>query len=411
MTASVHDRLPVDAHGLAARLDVPALSRMVRNAIADSVFPEHVADRAFDEALTACVTGNVRSVIDIATMRALPEDIDPRGALDFASLVAELGIPYGQLERAYWVGVERLLQEWAVISEPAGSECRPDRPLAGVTQAVFPYVMRVLDLIAARYEWVSGERASTGEQRRQDLVGRLLNGSVGEYTQDLDNDLGYRLRGGHLALVLGRGRPDEVRRTVLRLAEHCGSWSWLVVRRDPAYWSCWLGFPTQPDSTHLAAVRQALSGLNEPVAVGGPDAGVGGFRRAHEQACRAAALRSTLTEPSTCLWYRDLRLESFLLADPQAAQRFIAEELGELTGASERAQRVRETLLVTLTTGSHARAAAELGVHENTVRLRCRTAGDVLGDALSDRRAELLVALRLRKALGPDGAATGPERG
>jgi hypothetical protein len=41
-------------------------------------------------------------------------------------------------------------------------------------------------------------------------------------------------------------------------------------------------------------------------------------------------------------------------------------------------------------------------VHENTVRLRIRVAAEELGTALSERRTELLVALRLCEALGPD---------
>jgi DNA-binding PucR family transcriptional regulator len=57
-----------------------------------------------------------------------------------------------------------------------------------------------------------------------------------------------------------------------------------------------------------------------------------------------------------------------------------------------------------LSAGSQARAATELGVHENTVRLRVRCAGEELGAALSERRTELLVALRLCEALGPEAA-------
>jgi DNA-binding PucR family transcriptional regulator len=55
-----------------------------------------------------------------------------------------------------------------------------------------------------------------------------------------------------------------------------------------------------------------------------------------------------------------------------------------------------------LAVGSQARAATELGVHENTVRLRIRGAGEELGTALTERRTELLVALRLCEALGPE---------
>jgi DNA-binding PucR family transcriptional regulator len=96
-------------------------------------------------------------------------------------------------------------------------------------------------------------------------------------------------------------------------------------------------------------------------------------------------------------------LEELLLDEAQAAHRFVVEELGELADDTERARRIRETLLASLSTGSQARAAAELGVHENTVRLRIRSATEKLGDDLANRRTELLVALRLRHALGAPG--------
>ena len=68
---------------------------------------------------------------------------------------------------------------------------------------------------------------------------------------------------------------------------------------------------------------------------------------------------------------------------------------------TDRAQRIRDTLLTWLAVGSQAKAAAELGVHENTVRMRVRVAAEELGSTLSERRTELLVALRLCQALGP----------
>jgi DNA-binding PucR family transcriptional regulator len=101
-----------------------------------------------------------------------------------------------------------------------------------------------------------------------------------------------------------------------------------------------------------------------------------------------------------------LRLETFLLENPDSARRFINDELGGLAADTERAQRIRDTLLTWLAAGSQARAAAELGVHENTVRLRVRCAGEELGAALSERRTELLVALRLCEALGPEAAVS-----
>jgi DNA-binding PucR family transcriptional regulator len=102
-----------------------------------------------------------------------------------------------------------------------------------------------------------------------------------------------------------------------------------------------------------------------------------------------------------CLSARRLRLEMLLLDDPVSARTFVEDELGALAADTERAGRTRDTLLAWLACGSQAQAAIELGVHENTVRQRVRYAAEELGDALAERRTELLVALRLRGALGP----------
>ncbi|MPZ00904.1 MAG: hypothetical protein GEU97_23620 [Actinophytocola sp.] len=164
---------------------------------------------------------------------------------------------------------------------------------------------------------------------------------------------------------------------------------------------------TRSGCTSCAAPSRNKAGRS-PSADREPGAGIEGIRQAHDEACRAAELRPMLADPPECVWYRDVRLEALLLDNVSAAHRFVTAELGALADDSERAHRIRETLLASLATGSQARAAAELGVHENTVRLRVRSAIEVLGEALTARRTELLVALRLRRALGlPQDAGAG----
>jgi DNA-binding PucR family transcriptional regulator len=107
---------------------------------------------------------------------------------------------------------------------------------------------------------------------------------------------------------------------------------------------------------------------------------------------------------SSVLQYRDVRLEALLLADEDSARRFVAEELGPLAGPDARLARIRETLLVSLSTGSHVGAAALLGIHENTVRNRIRQAEELLPGAMTGRRIEVQVALRLERVLRQEAA-------
>src|SRR5207253_1414515 len=133
----------------------------------------------------------------------------------------------------------------------------------------------------------------------------------------------------------------------------------------------------------------------EQVTLGDPRGGRAGFRTSHESARRTAMLRGSLHAPDSCLSAHELRLETLLLECPAAARRFVADELGGLATDTERAQRTRDTLLAWLSSGSQAQAAVELGVHENTVRQRIRYATEELAASPSERRTELLVALRL----------------
>jgi sugar diacid utilization regulator len=61
---------------------------------------------------------------------------------------------------------------------------------------------------------------------------------------------------------------------------------------------------------------------------------------------------------------------------------------------------MRETLAAWLSTGSQVTAAAQLGIHLNSLRLRLTSAAEALGPDHLDRRTEILVALRIRRARG-----------
>jgi DNA-binding PucR family transcriptional regulator len=175
----------------------------------------------------------------------------------------------------------------------------------------------------------------------------------------------------------------------------------LLVRGDGGTWYGWLGYLGSGPAGVLDDLRRAAMATGELVTLGDPCGGRNGFRTSHEAARRTAALRGSLHSAGICLSAHELRLEALLMESPDSARRFLAEELGGLAADSDRAGRTRDTLLAWLSSGSQAQAAIELGVHENTVRQRIRYAAEELGTSPSERRTELLVALRLCAALGP----------
>ncbi|MCV7065445.1 helix-turn-helix domain-containing protein [Mycolicibacterium farcinogenes] len=140
---------------------------------------------------------------------------------------------------------------------------------------------------------------------------------------------------------------------------------------------------------------------NEPalrIGIGDPLTGAEGFRTTHRQAALACTVASRLGE-SACR-YDDVTIEATALTDEAGARCFVDRELGALTGAGERNQRLRDTLGCYLRTGQTAAAAcAELSITDRTVAYRLRTCEEILGRPVHERAAELQVALRWGRVL------------
>jgi len=390
---------------LARRLDIPAGAASVSGAILDSVFAERREDTAFVTALDRCSQENVANLVEVLAGRLGLQDVDADCPREFAALVARLGIPLAELERAYWVGVERLWQEWFELchtsSRGASGELRD--LLGGSTSLLFGYVDRVLAQVVARYSAVTDEMASTREDRRRELVAALLEDRPTELSEaEAEELLGYRLRRTtHVALWFESDDARRITRALAALRTQTSATCSLLVRGDGGTWYAWLGYLGTGHAGVLGDLHRAAAATGELVTLGDPRGGRAGFRTSHESARRTAAMRGSLHSADACLSAHELRLEALLLESPHSARRFVTEELGGLAADTERAGRTRDTLLAWLSSGSQAQAAAELGVHENTVRQRIRYAAEELGTSPSDRRTELLVALRLCAALGP----------
>ena len=133
--------------------------------------------------------------------------------------------------------------------------------------------------------------------------------------------------------------------------------------------------------------------------------GVEGFRRSHEQARharRVALLHGH--RPGSVTLYERVALTALACADLDHARDFTEAELGELAAPDESTRRLAATLLAYLEErSSPKRAARRLGVHENTVTNRVRSAQELLPSPIDERIPELLVALRLRAVLEQPG--------
>lgn len=111
-------------------------------------------------------------------------------------------------------------------------------------------------------------------------------------------------------------------------------------------------------------------------------------------------LREALAVGSPSLSYGEMTAESLLLQNVAHGSSYAHDQLAYLAEDTRRAADIRETLYVGLLTGSQIKASVELGIHENTVRLRLTAIAGILGEDYLNRRTELLMALRIIRSLG-----------
>jgi hypothetical protein len=384
--------------------DFDQMVELLTHEIAVHVWPDRCFDPEFVHSLRLSVRDNVRAML--ATVEGTLDlvEANPQGAFAFAELSAELGIPVSELENAYWVGARGIWREWFARARSVDGRSA-DEQLDHVgrgTMSIFDYVIHILGAVVARYDVTRAEILRNREDRRREVLAQILDGSITQPTTEAESALGYRLRGTHVALTLKVDERAQAERAAAALAEAAGADSSMLVLHAPGTWMLWLGFLAPLGDRQVTGLASAAAAAGVEMAVGDPAAGIDGLRRTSEQALATARLRRRVPGGlPLVVRYSDVRIELLLLHDEQAARAFVTDELGELANYDERADRTCETVLAWLATGSQTDAAAQLGVHKNTMRLRIGHAEQVLGHRLSHRRPEISVALRLRELLRP----------
>jgi sugar diacid utilization regulator len=395
------------ARDLAARTDADEIADAVSAEIMQEVYGDWAEDGGFVEAMETCTRETVRAIVDMFAGHMEPRQANPSGALAFANLSAELGIPVSMLERKYWVGVAAFWRNW--FRRAVAESARTGTPLPELvekpTELLFAYIDHVLMSVVSRYDSARSEMVRSREHLRRAVLARVLEGKEDGHAAEVEEALGYPLASTHLALVVEGAHRGQLERQLVSWQETAAASATLLLQRGARRWVVWLGRSAPYTARDLQDVCGALAGSGLRVAVGEPWPGTDGLRRSYEEASKAAGVQRALgLAMEAVVSYRDVRLEALLLADEESARRFVAEELGPLAGSNARLERIRETLFASLATGSQVSAAALLGVHENTVRNRIRQAEEMLPGAMTGRRIEVQVALRLERALRQEAA-------
>ncbi|HTR90157.1 MAG TPA: helix-turn-helix domain-containing protein [Trebonia sp.] len=150
------------------------------------------------------------------------------------------------------------------------------------------------------------------------------------------------------------------------------------------------------------SVPGRLRGPPHPRARRGEFRTAAGFRRSYLAARDAERIaRQGFAGKVTA--YRDVDLIALLTADPERAQRFVADHLGGLAAQDdETLADLRATALCYLESGySLVKTAAALHVHRNTVLYRLGSIERLLGRELGTNPLATHAALALAQRLGP----------
>lgn len=339
------------------------------------------------------IAAAVRSIIDDLEGTSAASNSALTEATADARAVAQAGIDLNLLLRSYRVIQAAVFD--VLLTEIAATFDDPGQQLAvqqRVSRFQFDWNDSVVAAVIQAYQDAQYAFFFHSRDRQLRAALRDLIAGTTEQTPPVD----YPFDGHHLAAVAWGDRPDETAEKIMLLLDAearvtlAGASGTLLV---------WFAFSERDEGPESKIARSRLS-LEEGafVAFGQPGSGIAGFRASHQQAWRAYRVGRWSEQQIT--WYSEVALEALFLQDLQAARDFVAQQLGALAHTQNRADVLLDTLRAYFDAGCNAvRTASLLAVHERTVSYRLRSVESRLNVNVVERREELVVALRLQKAL------------
>jgi PucR-like helix-turn-helix protein/diguanylate cyclase with GGDEF domain len=375
-----------------------------------SDIPELRGDDIVEKLLDASIEENVATLLHVFEHGSPPDDIGaPAAAVEYARRLAQRGVPIIALIRAYRVGhgrfLSRCIDELGARSQDASLTAAVTSRMADVS---FRYIDRVSEEVISAYQHERDNWLLTQTAVRAARVRVLLGG------QPIDIDatesaLGYRLRQRHIGLIAwvtdtpngseGLTRLDQLASAAARVLGSPGRP--LFVPRDETLAWIWLAASGDMVVSGEALAKAFDNGDSSVrIVAGEPGYGLDGFRLTHQQAVRTQDLALAAKPGSRLTTFANVGAVALICADMSAARSWVWGMLADLALDDEPHARLRETLQVFLSTGSYTTTAERLVLHKNSVQYRIRKAEDAMGGPISDRGADLELALRACQYLG-----------
>lgn len=399
----------LSAVGAAVRSQQAQLTQEIWHLITARM-PQLHGDAAYEKLLESSVAENVLTSLLVFEHGTAIDDVHaPPAALEHARSLARRELSIEVLVRTYRIGhghfLARCVEEVASHSYDAALATAI---VSRLVSSTFDYIDRVTHEVVETYQrerdsWLLAQAAGRAARVRDLLAEDPVDEGATEAS------LGYRLRGRHLGVVAwistgtnrdtGLAELEAVASSAARVLGARGRP--LFMPRDEARAWIWLPLGADADLSREALDTAFDDGVGSvQVAVGEPAAGLDGFRQTHNQALLTQRVALLASNDARVTWFAEVGALALICSDVTAARSWVLATLNDLAIDDEPHARLRETLLVYLTTGSYTVTAERMVLHKNTAQYRVTKAEEALGARVGDRRADVELALRACHYLG-----------
>lgn len=358
-----------------------------------------------DETLTRLARGTCLAMVELmlAMMEhGIPADRaePPVVAVEYACLIADRGLPIGDLLRAYRLGHAYFAR---ILTDTITDLARDPAELAAAVRETERFLFALVDTISSRIGAVYIEECQRLDSRtasqRRDVVHALLEGETSDVRR-AEQALGHRLTGPQLAFICwSDADPSALPHAATRLQEIFNAPRPILIPEADGALSGWFDLSRHPMPTD-ALNRARVRGVH--IALGPVMPGIDGFRRSRAAAERVRRLITlSRKSPPTVTEWAQVALADTLSVDLEAARELVRHELKGLNRAGDDLDALRQTARAFVVAGfSCGAVASNLHIHRNTALQRVRKAEQLRGRPLTERPAELLAALSLVDAIG-----------
>jgi DNA-binding PucR family transcriptional regulator len=287
--------------------------------------------------------------------------------------------------------IARAIHDCIHEAVPSSLGARDPAYQAGVLAAVHAVLSYSLDATEHEHEQERQPTRHSPEQRRLDLLQRLLDGESVSPAELAE--LSYRFDDAWHIGMIAVGPKGRAALEALKADRQL-----LAVSSSEETVLAWLGGRRRPTHEDLERIRLDGEHVGVSLALGEPAKGLQGCRDTHEQAQQA--LQVALFAGQQRVRFADIAALTPWVRHPDRARTFVRLYLAPLECHKDHGAVSLQTLLAYFGAGWNASSAArELGIDRRTLTYRIGAIEESLGYKLDTRKAELEIAMRLHALL------------